>query len=80
MRLTARAEVFEHAETQTMALELTECIRRELDGIDGVEIIDYALVSEAEFSLADLRATQRWDYDYLSYREGTPDETTPAAT
>lgn len=80
IRLTAREEVFEQGEMETRALELTEAIRREFDGIDGVEIIDYELVSEAEFSLADLRATLRWDYDYLSYRGGTPDDLAPAAT
>lgn len=80
MRLTAREDVFEQPEAETRALELTEVIRQEFDCIEGIEIVDYALVSEADFSLADLRATLRWDYDYLSYREGTPDETAPVAT
>lgn len=80
MRLTAREEVFEQPESETRALDLTENIRQEFDGIEGIEIVDDALVSEADFSLADLRATLRWDYDYLSYREGTPDEPTPIAT
>ena len=68
MRLTAREDVFEQPETETRALELTENIRLEFDRIEGIEIVDYALVSEADFSLADLRAILRWDYDYLSYR------------
>lgn len=71
MRLTAREDVFEQPEAETRALELTEMIRQEFDRIEEIEIVDYALVSEADFSLADLRATLRWDYDYLSYREGT---------
>ena len=79
MRLTAREEVFEQPEAETRALELTEFIRHEFDRIDGIEIVDYALVSEANFSLADLRVTLRWDYDYLSYREGTLDDTAPPA-
>ena len=79
MRLTAREEVFEQPEPETRALELTELLRQEFDRIDGVEIVDYALVSEADFSLADLRSTLRWDYDYLSYREGTLDGTAPTA-
>jgi hypothetical protein len=79
MRLTAREEVFEQPEPETRALELTELIRREFDLIDGIEIVDYALVSEADFSLADLRSTLRWDYDYLSYREGALGDTPPTA-
>jgi hypothetical protein len=79
MRLTAREEVFEQPEPETRALELTELIRHEFDRVDGIEIVDYELVSEANFSLADLRATLRWDYDYLSYREGTLDDTVPTA-
>jgi hypothetical protein len=78
MRLTAREEIFEQRELETRALELTEAIRREFDNIDGIEVVDYALVSEADFSLADVRATLRWDYDYLSYRGGTPDDPAPA--
>jgi hypothetical protein len=80
IRLTAREEVFKQEETEARALDLTEAIRREFDSIDGVEIVDYELVSEADFSLADLRATLRWDYDYLSYRGGTPDNVASAAT
>lgn len=80
MRLTAKEEVLEQTATETRALALTETIRQEFDGIDGVEITDYQLVSEADFSLADMRTMLRWDYDYLSYRAGTPDDMAPAAT
>jgi hypothetical protein len=80
MRLTAKEEVFEQAATESRALALTETIRQEFDRINGVEIIDYQPVSEADFSLADMRTMLRWDYDYLSYRAGTPDDTAPAAT
>jgi hypothetical protein len=80
MRLTAKEEVFEQPETETRALELTETVQQEFDRIDGIEIVDYQLVSEADFSLADMRTMLRWDYDYLSYRAGTPDDTAPAAT
>ena len=77
MRMTAREDVFEQPEIAARALELTESIRQEFDSINGIEIVDYELVSEANFTLADLRVTLRWDYDYLSYREGALDGTTP---
>ena len=79
MRLTAKEDLFEQPELVTKALALTEVIRREFDSIDGVEITHYELVSEADFSLADMRVTRRWDYDYLSYRAGTSDDTVPNA-
>jgi hypothetical protein len=80
MRLTAKEDVFEQTETETRALELNETIRREFDSIEGIEIVDYQLVSESDFSLADMRTMLRWDYDYLSYRAGTPDDTAPAVS
>lgn len=80
MRLTAREEIFEQPQLETRVFEVTEAIRQEFDSIHGIEIIDYELVSEAEFSVADLRITLRWDYDYLSYRAGTHDDTAPDAT
>lgn len=77
VRLTAKEEVFARDELEARALALTETVRREFDAIQGIRIIDYALVSEADFSLADVRETLRWDYDYLSFRAGTPDDTAP---
>jgi hypothetical protein len=53
-------------------------ISREFESIEGIELVDYQLVSEADFSLADMRTLLRWDYDYLSYRAGTPEDTAPA--
>jgi hypothetical protein len=45
--------------------------------IDETEIVDYASVSEAGFSLADLRVASRLDYDYLNYRARTVDDMQP---
>jgi hypothetical protein len=80
MRLTAKEDVLEQPQLATRALALSETIRQEFADIEGIQIIDYDLISEADFSLADLRETMRWDYDYLSYRAGTPNDTAPNAT
>jgi hypothetical protein len=80
MRLTAKEEVLEEPATEAAAMALTETIGQEFEGINGVEIVDYQLISEADFSLADMRTMLRWDYDYLSYRAGTPDDPAPTAT
>lgn len=60
--------------------DLAETIRREFNSIEGIELDDYQLVSESDFSLADMRTMLRWDYDYLSYRGGTPDDVAPPGT
>jgi hypothetical protein len=60
--------------------DLAETIRREFNSIEGIELDDYQLVSESDFSLADMRTMLRWDYDYLSYRGGTPDDVVPPGT
>jgi len=78
LRLTARTKVMEDPDSATKAIELTELLRKQFARIDGVEIESYELVSEADFSLDDLRETPRWDYDYLSYRACTPDNAAPA--
>jgi hypothetical protein len=78
LRFTAKTSVMEQQDLAIQAIELTELIRQQFATIDGVEIEDYDLVSEAEFSLDDLRETSRWDYDYLSYRASTPDNAAPA--
>jgi hypothetical protein len=78
LRFTARTSVMEQPDLAKQAIELTELIRQQFVSIAGVEIEDYKLVSEAEFSLDDLRETPRWDYDYLSYRASTPDNAVPA--
>jgi hypothetical protein len=80
MRLTVKQDVAEQSEPMTRALALTETIRQEFDAVQGIEVIDYELVSEADFSLADLRTTKRWDYDYLSSKEGTLDDIAPDLT
>lgn len=77
MRLTAREEVFLDEAMEARALELTETIRRELNSVVGIDVVDYRLVSEADFSLADLRVTLRWDFDYLSFRAGTLEDIQP---
>ncbi len=78
LRLTAKTSVMEQPDLATQAIELAELLRQQFARIDGVEIEDYKLVSEADFSLDDLRETPRWDYDYLSLRSGTPDNAIPA--
>jgi hypothetical protein len=55
---------------QTVELELartTQQIASALGACDGIEVVDHELVSEAGFSLAELRFFQRWDWDYRSH-------------
>jgi hypothetical protein len=77
LRFTAETSVMEQPDLATQAIELTELIRQQFEMIGGVEIEDYGLFSQAEFSLDDLYKTPRWDYDYLSYKAGTPNNVAP---
>ncbi|MGO8775162.1 MAG: hypothetical protein ACLQHT_12905 [Terracidiphilus sp.] len=77
LRFTALEEVLGQTEAAKRAIELTEFIQREFAAVGGVEIEDCKLVSEDDFSLADLRETMRWDYDYLSFRGGAPNDPAP---
>ncbi len=55
---------------QVIELELTRTTQQiagALGACDGIEVVDHALVSEAAFSLAELRFFQRWDWDYRSH-------------
>jgi hypothetical protein len=40
-----------------------------LKNFSGIEVVDYFLVSEAEFSLDDVRNTRRMDFDSISYTD-----------
>jgi len=45
---------------------------------EGIEFIDAQIVSEADFSIYDLRRCTRWDLsDYISYKQGKPDAIVP---
>ncbi len=43
----------------------------------GIVVVEAALRSEAELTLCELRQIKRWDYDYLSYKDGMPDQIVP---
>ncbi len=46
---------------------MAKAIADALDGCDGIDVVDHALVSHAEFALDDLQYFQRWDWDYRSH-------------
>ncbi len=48
-----------------------EQIGIKLPKCEGILVDESVLVPEHRFSLEDLRETDRWDYDYLTYRGGS---------
>lgn len=58
--------------------EATEEIGELLDSVSGINVVHAGVRSEAEIPISDLRLFQRWDYQYLSYRE-SDDESLPVA-
>ncbi|MBL8227732.1 MAG: hypothetical protein JNL98_04620 [Bryobacterales bacterium] len=62
-------EVWEDNARQKEALHLASEIEAALQQCAGVAVDDVRLAPEHRFSLEDLRNTDRWDYDYLTYRD-----------
>lgn len=57
------------AEGVARRLQAQECVdglAGLLDGCDGIDVLDSALVREDEFTVDDLNRTKRWDWDWLS--------------
>jgi hypothetical protein len=77
LRLTVREEDLERPGVEDQAIALADVIRKAFAQIDGIEVEDCRFVSEADFSIADLRTAMRWDYDYLSFRDNTAENTAP---
>lgn len=55
------------------ATKLVEQIGTKLAECDGILVDESVLVPAHRFTLEDLRETDRWDYDYLTYRGGATD-------
>lgn len=52
--------------------EFQPLLEKALGAFTGIEVRDAMVVSEADFSLADIRRTRRMDLDDLSYRDDGP--------
>ena len=77
LHATALPEDLEDDEREQEALRLLRDVEKALNDCDGVEVLEANLVSEDDFTLTDVRQTLRWDYDYLSYREGEGEQVAP---
>lgn len=66
LRAVQRVEDFEAPERRAQADHCLQELEGLLNDIAGVSVLDAAVVSEAEFTLDDLRRTKRWDFDWLS--------------
>jgi hypothetical protein len=61
---------WEDARSRAAATRLVDQIGIKLAECEGIFVDESVLVPEHRFSLEDLRETDRWDYDYLTYRGG----------
>jgi hypothetical protein len=64
-------------DTRDKADELVAQSAAHLGACEGIDVKDYAVKSDAEISVADLRKLRRLDQDNLSYRAGTPEDLPP---
>src|SRR5262249_28922819 len=77
LRATTLPETCDDPEQEKAALSLLADIEKALIDCDGVAVVEAALDSERDLSLYELRFVRRWDYDFLSYREDTPEHLAP---
>ena len=75
---TCTRDIWEDYKRKLLAIELVERIREKLSECEGVLVDEATLVPEHRFSLEDICNTDRWDYDYLTYRSGSTEAADPA--
>lgn len=71
LRATARKADLEDANVEEDLAAVVVKLVQAMNACEGVTIIDAELVSEADFTLDDLRTFERWDFDFRS-RGGEP--------
>jgi hypothetical protein len=67
LRVTARREVLADAKTEVELVRLAQSIVSALESCEGIVVEEHQVLSEAEFTLEDLRFFKRWDWDYRSH-------------
>ncbi len=65
---TCTQEVWLDYKSKNDAISLVEQVGTALNECQGLVVDEAVLVPESRFSLEDIRNTDRWDYDYLTYR------------
>ncbi|NOT56291.1 MAG: hypothetical protein HOP18_16950, partial [Deltaproteobacteria bacterium] len=77
LRGTALPETCDDPEQERVVLSFLADIEKALNDCVGIAVAEAALDSERDLSLYELRFVRRWDYDFLSYREDTPEQLAP---
>ncbi len=67
LRVTARRDAVADEKTELVLVRLARVVADALGSCAGIVVKDQQLVSEAEFTLEDLRFFKRWDWDYRSH-------------
>lgn len=67
LRVVARSEALSDEKTEITLVRVAKVIADALGSCQGILVEDHQLVSESEFTLADLRFFKRWDWDYRSH-------------
>ena len=76
VHLTVLPETASSPELLQKALSAQSSFEKAFARCDGIELLGAQIVSEAEFSLRDIRETVRWDqFDYISYKAGAEGDT-----
>ncbi len=67
LRVVARSEALSDEKAEVTLVRVAKAIADALTSCEGIVVEDHQLVSEAEFTLEDLRFFKRWDWDYRSH-------------
>ena len=67
LRATARRETLTDVTVEQRLVRVANAIAIALGTCKGIVVEDHQLLSEAEFTLEDLRYFKRWDWDYRSH-------------
>jgi hypothetical protein len=67
LRVTATKETLATRTRETDLVRTTLLIADALRACKGIDVVDHDLVSETQFTLADLQYFRRWDWDYRSH-------------
>jgi hypothetical protein len=67
LRVTARSEALAEEKTEVELVRVAQTIVSALESCGGVVVEEHQVLSEAQFTLEDLRFFKRWDWDYRSH-------------
>lgn len=77
VRATMEVEDHDDLAKRKTCTALLDKVVTAINECDGIDVYDHRVVSEAEFSLDDLRLMKRWDWDHISLKQDPAESMAP---